>query len=49
MRPPRGSGRIASRERLDAYAEAGVEEVALVPVATGADPGGVATLKTLAG
>lgn len=37
------------RERLDAYAEAGVDEVALVPAATDADPGGVATLRALAG
>lgn len=38
----------AARERLRAYAEAGVDEVALVPVSTDADPGGVATLKALA-
>ncbi|MFI7148107.1 LLM class F420-dependent oxidoreductase [Nonomuraea sp. NPDC050022] len=31
--------------RLSAYAEAGVEEVALVPVSTDRDPGGTATLK----
>ncbi len=37
----------AARERLRAYAEAGVDEVALVPVGTDADPGGVATLKAL--
>ncbi|WP_214321816.1 LLM class F420-dependent oxidoreductase [Nonomuraea sediminis] len=36
------------RERLSAYAEAGVDEVALVPVSTDRDPGGTATLKTLA-
>ncbi|MGJ6963392.1 LLM class F420-dependent oxidoreductase [Streptosporangium sp. G11] len=39
----------AARERLRAYADAGVDEVALVPVSTDADPGGVATLKALAG
>ncbi|MFF5209483.1 LLM class F420-dependent oxidoreductase [Streptosporangium sp. NPDC000396] len=39
----------AIRERLAAYAEAGVDEVALVPASTDADPGGVATLKALAG
>ncbi|MEU8384706.1 LLM class F420-dependent oxidoreductase [Streptosporangium sp. NPDC048865] len=39
----------AARERLRAYADAGVDEVALVPVGTDADPGGVATLKALAG
>ncbi|WP_329090744.1 LLM class F420-dependent oxidoreductase [Streptosporangium sp. NBC_01469] len=38
----------AARERLRAYADAGVDEVALVPVSTDADPGGVATLKALA-
>ncbi|MFF3442861.1 LLM class F420-dependent oxidoreductase [Streptosporangium sp. NPDC002721] len=38
-----------ARERLRAYADAGVDEVALVPVSTDADPGGVATLKALAG
>ncbi|WP_440098888.1 LLM class F420-dependent oxidoreductase [Streptosporangium sp. H16] len=37
----------AARERLRAYADAGVDEVALVPVGTDADPGGVATLKAL--
>ncbi|MEU8271439.1 LLM class F420-dependent oxidoreductase [Sphaerisporangium sp. NPDC049002] len=35
-------------DRLDAYAEAGVDEVALVPVSTDADPCGEATLKALA-
>ncbi|WP_214408532.1 LLM class F420-dependent oxidoreductase [Sphaerisporangium fuscum] len=35
-------------DRLDAYAEAGVDEVALVPVSTPADPCGEATLKALA-
>ncbi|GAA3829535.1 LLM class F420-dependent oxidoreductase [Sphaerisporangium flaviroseum] len=35
-------------DRLDAYAEAGVDEVALVPVSTEADPFGEATLKALA-
>ncbi|WP_436760483.1 LLM class F420-dependent oxidoreductase [Streptosporangium sp. V21-05] len=39
----------AARERLRAYADAGVDEVALVPVSTDADPGGVATLRALAG
>ncbi|MEU8143130.1 LLM class F420-dependent oxidoreductase [Nonomuraea sp. NPDC048901] len=34
--------------RLSAYAAAGVEEVALVPVSTDRDPGGAATLKALA-
>ncbi|GAA4193276.1 LLM class F420-dependent oxidoreductase [Streptosporangium oxazolinicum] len=38
----------AAHERLRAYADAGVDEVALVPVSTDADPGGVATLKALA-
>ncbi|MCA2227846.1 LLM class F420-dependent oxidoreductase [Nonomuraea aurantiaca] len=33
--------------RLAAYAAAGVEEVALVPVSTDRDPGGTATLKAL--
>lgn len=33
--------------RLSAYAAAGVDEVALVPVSTDRDPGGVATLKAL--
>ncbi|WP_440067294.1 LLM class F420-dependent oxidoreductase [Streptosporangium sp. OZ121] len=37
----------AARERLRAYADAGVDEVALVPVGTDADPGGMATLKAL--
>lgn len=36
-------------DRLDAYAEAGVDEVALVPVSTDDDPCGEATLKALAG
>jgi alkanesulfonate monooxygenase SsuD/methylene tetrahydromethanopterin reductase-like flavin-dependent oxidoreductase (luciferase family) len=36
-------------DRLDAYAEAGVDEVALIPVSTGSDPCGEATLKALAG
>ncbi|MEO3813749.1 LLM class F420-dependent oxidoreductase [Sphaerisporangium sp. B11E5] len=36
-------------DRLDAYAEAGVDEVALVPVSTDSDPCGEATLKALAG
>ena len=35
--------------RLSAYAEAGVDEVALVPVSTDRDPGGAATLKALGG
>ncbi|MEU9886738.1 LLM class F420-dependent oxidoreductase [Sphaerisporangium sp. NPDC051011] len=35
-------------DRLDAYAEAGVDEVALVPVSTDTDPYGEATLKALA-
>jgi probable F420-dependent oxidoreductase len=35
-------------DRLDAYAEAGVDEVALVPVSTDADPCGEGTLKALA-
>ncbi|WP_248963478.1 LLM class F420-dependent oxidoreductase [Sphaerisporangium perillae] len=35
-------------DRLDAYAEAGVDEVALVPASTDADPCGEATLKALA-
>ncbi|MFC4534518.1 LLM class F420-dependent oxidoreductase [Sphaerisporangium dianthi] len=35
-------------DRLDAYEEAGVDEVALVPVSTDADPCGEATLKALA-
>ncbi|MEV4894536.1 LLM class F420-dependent oxidoreductase, partial [Nonomuraea sp. NPDC055795] len=34
--------------RLSAYAEAGVDEVALVPVSTDRDPAGTTTLKTLA-
>jgi probable F420-dependent oxidoreductase len=33
--------------RLSAYAAAGVQEVAVVPVSTDRDPGGAATLKTL--
>ncbi|MFF4624021.1 LLM class oxidoreductase [Nonomuraea jabiensis] len=35
--------------RLSAYAAAGVDEVALVPVSTDRDPGGVATMKALSG
>ncbi|RCG31009.1 LLM class F420-dependent oxidoreductase [Sphaerisporangium album] len=35
-------------DRLDAYAEAGVDEVALVPVSSDGDPYGEATLKALA-
>jgi probable F420-dependent oxidoreductase len=35
-------------DRLDAYAEAGVDEVALVPASTDTDPCGEATLKALA-
>ncbi|MFC4586372.1 LLM class F420-dependent oxidoreductase [Sphaerisporangium corydalis] len=35
-------------DRLDAYAEAGVDEVALVPASTDADPCGEGTLKALA-
>ncbi|GGL05417.1 LLM class F420-dependent oxidoreductase [Sphaerisporangium melleum] len=35
-------------DRLDAYEEAGVDEVAIVPVSTDADPCGEATLKALA-
>ncbi|GII82842.1 LLM class F420-dependent oxidoreductase [Sphaerisporangium siamense] len=35
-------------DRLDAYAEAGVDEVALVPVSTDTDPYGETTLKALA-
>ncbi|MDH2427951.1 LLM class F420-dependent oxidoreductase [Sphaerisporangium sp. TRM90804] len=35
-------------DRLDAYAEAGVDEVAVVPASTDADPCGEATLKALA-
>ncbi|MEU4328943.1 LLM class F420-dependent oxidoreductase [Nonomuraea dietziae] len=37
------------RKRLNGYAAAGVDEVALVPVSTEADPGGVASLEALAG
>ncbi|MER7498779.1 LLM class F420-dependent oxidoreductase [Nonomuraea pusilla] len=36
------------REQLAAYAAAGVDEVAVVPVGTGRDPGGAATLEALA-
>ena len=36
------------RARLAEYASAGVDEIALVPGSSGADPAGVATLKALA-
>jgi alkanesulfonate monooxygenase SsuD/methylene tetrahydromethanopterin reductase-like flavin-dependent oxidoreductase (luciferase family) len=38
----------AVRARLAEYADAGVDEVALVPGSSGADPAGVATLTALA-
>lgn len=37
------------REQLAAYAAAGVDEVAIVPVSTDRDPGGAGTLQALAG
>jgi alkanesulfonate monooxygenase SsuD/methylene tetrahydromethanopterin reductase-like flavin-dependent oxidoreductase (luciferase family) len=52
--PPAAADRIglvgdigSVRERLAAYADAGLDEVALVP-ATAGDPGGERTLSTLA-